>query len=339
MKLNNETKVGILAVAAILALVLGFNFLKGKSVFRKTPAIYAVFKQLGSLQKSNEVKINGLPVGTVYDYAPTDKEVNGIVVEIHLTRDINIPANSIAYIDGAIVGASYISIDKGTANTYLQVGDTISTKLDAGLMSDIKTQLSPTITRVNETLDSLKLTLGSVNSIFDPNTNSNLQTIIARLAVTSASISELMNAQTGALARSLNNLNAITENLAKNNDAISSSIRNVEVTTSNLANAPIQQTLAGLEGAITDLRGTIVELKGTVSRINSPNGTLGALLNDKKLYNQLNRAALGLEILLDDVRVHPKRYVNISVFGGKGKPDALTSPASKDTIPFPVSKQ
>jgi phospholipid/cholesterol/gamma-HCH transport system substrate-binding protein len=175
MKLNNETKVGILAVAAILALVLGFNFLKGKSLFSKTPAIYAVFKQIGSLQKSNEVKINGLPVGTVYNYAPTDKEVNGIIVEIHLTRDINIPANSIAFIDGALVGASYISIEKGPANTYLKPGDTISTRLDAGLMSDIKTQLSPTITRVNETLDSLKGTLGSLNDIFDPTTNGNLQ--------------------------------------------------------------------------------------------------------------------------------------------------------------------
>ena len=339
MKLNNETKVGILAVAAILALVLGFNFLKGKNVFSRTPVIYAVFQQIGSLQKSNEVKINGLPVGTVYNYAPTDKEVNGIIVEIHLTRDISIPANSIAFIDGALVGASYISIEKGPAKAYLQSGDTINTRLDAGLMSDIKTQLSPTITRVNETLDSLKRTLGSVNAIFDPSTNDNLQTIIARLAVTSASIQDLMNAQTGALARSLSNMNEITSNLAKNNDAISSSIRNIEVTTGNLANAPIQQTVSGLQGAILELKGTITELKGTISKVNSPNGTLGALLNDRQLYEQLNRAALGLEILLDDVRVHPKRYVNISVFGGKQKPDALTSPSLKDTIPFPVSKQ
>lgn len=339
MKLNNETKVGILAVAAILALVLGFNFLKGKSLFNKAPVIYAVFKQIGSLQKSNEVKINGLPVGTVYNYVPINKQVDSIVVEIHLTQDILIPNNSIAFIDGALVGASYISVEKQPSGGYLQSGDTIKTRLDAGLMSDIKTQLSPTITRVNETLDSLKRTLGSVNAIFDPATNGNLQTIIARLAITSASIQELLNAQSGALAQSLNNLNAITGNLAKNNDAISSSIRNIEVTTSNLANAPIQQTMAGLQNAIGELKGTITELKGTVTRINSPNGTLGALLNDKKLYDQLNRAALGLEILLDDVRVHPKRYVNISVFGGKGKPDALTSPAVKDTLPFPLSKQ
>lgn len=333
MKLNNETKVGILAIVAILGLILGFNFLKGKSLFNKAPVVYAVFEKLGSLQKSNEVKINGLPVGTVYNYIPSDKEVTSIIVEIHLNRDINIPANSIAFIDGALVGAAYINIEKGDANAYLKSGDTINTRLDADLMSNIKTQITPTITRVNQTLDSLKLVIGSVNSILDPSTNHNLQTLIAQLTISSANLANLTNAQSGALANSLDNMNAITGNLARNNDAISASIRNVEVTTSNLANAPIQQTVAGLQDAITDLRGTMLELKGTVARVNSTDGTLGSLLNDKKMYENINRTLLGLEILLDDVRVHPKRYVNISLFGGKSKPDPLTSPSVKDTIP------
>jgi len=333
MKLNNETKVGLLAIVAILGLVLGFNFLKGKSLFSKTPVIYAVFEQLGSLQKSNEVKINGLPIGTVYDYKPSDKEISSIIVEIHLTRDINIPANSIAFIDGALVGASYISIEKGGAKSYLKSGDTINTRLDAGLMNNIKTQITPTITRVNETLDSLKLVIGSVNSILDPSTNNNLQTLIAQLTVSSANLAQLTNAQSGALAQALNNMNAITGNLARSNDAISSSIRNVEVTTSNLANAPIQQTVAGLQDAVGALQSTINELKGTIAKVNSTDGSLGALLNDRKMYDNLNRTLLAMEILLDDVRVHPKRYVNISVFGGKSKADPLTSPGVKDTIP------
>src|SRR5947209_7743854 len=130
MKLSNETKVGLLAIIAILILVLGFNFLKGKSLFSKTPVIYAVFKNIGSLEKSNLVKIHGLPIGTVYNYGPEDKEVNNIIVEVHLNRDVDIPKNSVAFIDGAIVGASYINIDKGNATTYLRSGDTISTRLD-----------------------------------------------------------------------------------------------------------------------------------------------------------------------------------------------------------------
>ncbi len=333
MKISNEVKVGILAIVAILVLVFGFNFLKGKTLFGKAPTLYAVFNNLGSLEKSNQVRINGLPIGTVYDFAPTDKEVNGIIVEIHLTREISIPQNSIAFIDGSPLGASFITIQKGDANTYLAPGDTLSTQLSNGLLGDIKTQLAPTITRVNETLDSMKLAIGSIASIFDPTTNGNLQTLIARLTLTSGHLQELMNAQSGALAQSLNNMNSVTGNLAKNNEAINSTIRNVEVTTANLANARIQETVAALESTISELKGSAAGLRSSVDKINSPNGTLGALMNDRKLYDQMSRTILGMEILLDDVRLHPKRYVNISVFGGKSKPDALTSPATKDTIP------
>jgi phospholipid/cholesterol/gamma-HCH transport system substrate-binding protein len=333
MKLSNETKVGILAVAAIVVLVLGFNFLKGQNVFSRPPVLYAVFPNVGSLEKSNAVKINGLPVGTVYTIKQADKEVNSIVVEIHLTRDIEIPKNSVAFIDASLLNSSFINIEKGDQHVYLQRGDTISTRVDKGLLGSIQTQVAPTLTRVNETLDSLKIILGSINSVFDPNTKNNLQTVIANMAVTSDNLQRLLNAQTGLLAQSLANINAVTANLAKNNDAISSSIRNVEVTTSKIANANIEGTISALQSAV-------IELKNTVANLNSKNGSLGLLMNDRELYDRLNKvasrlnsAALSAEITLDDLRIHPKRYVNISLFGGKSKGEPLTSPAVKDTVP------
>jgi phospholipid/cholesterol/gamma-HCH transport system substrate-binding protein len=333
MKLSNETKVGILAIAAIVVLVLGFNFLKGQNVFSKPPVLYAVFTNVGSLDKSNQVKINGLPVGSVYNIKQADAEVNNIVVEIHLTRDIKIPKNSIAFIDAGLLNSSFVNIEKGDTHVYLKSGDTILTRLDKGIFGSIQTQVAPTLTRVNQTLDSLKIILGSLNSVFDPNTKNNLQSVIAHLAVSSANLEQLMNAQTGALAQSLGNLNAVTGNLAKNNDAISSSIRNVEVTTSKLANANIEGTIAALQS-------TIGELKNTIAGFNSKNGSLGLLMNDRQLYDKLNKvtdrlnsAALSAEITLDDLRMHPKRYVNISMFGGKNKGEPLTSPAIKDTVP------
>jgi phospholipid/cholesterol/gamma-HCH transport system substrate-binding protein len=333
MKLSNETKVGVLAIAAIVILVLGFNFLKGQNVFSRPPVLYAKFSNVGSLDKSNTVKINGLPVGTVYNIKAADKEVNNIIVEIHLTRDVAIPKNSIAFIDAGLLNSSFINIEKGNQNAYLKSGDTISTRLDQGLLGNIQSQVAPTITRVNETLDSLKIILGSINSVFDPNTKHNLQDVIANLAVSSAHLQQLMNAQNGLLAQSLANLNSVTGNLAKNNDAISSSIRNVEVTTSKLANANIEGTISALHAAIG-------ELKNTIGNLNYKNGSLGLLMNDRELYDKLNqvsdrlnRAALSAEITMDDLRLHPKRYVNISVFGGKNKGEPLTSPAVKDTVP------
>jgi phospholipid/cholesterol/gamma-HCH transport system substrate-binding protein len=82
MKISNETKVGVLTIAALTVLIVGFNFLKGKDLFNRTKKIYAVFGKLGSLGRSNDVKINGYPIGTVYAFGPTDKNVNGIKVTI-----------------------------------------------------------------------------------------------------------------------------------------------------------------------------------------------------------------------------------------------------------------
>lgn len=333
MKISNEAKVGILAIAAIVILIFGFNYLKGQSVLSKPFVLYARFPNIGSLEKSNQIKINGLNVGTVHNFVPADKEVNSIIVELHVDKNIAIPRNSVALIDGTVLGSAYINIEKGPSNDYLATGDTISTRADMSLLSDLKAQVAPTLTRLNETFDSLKITIGGLNSIFDPNTKNNLRELIAHLTVSSQELAQLLNVQSGALAQSMGNINAITGNLARNNDVINSSLRNVEVTTSRLANANI-------DGVVAALQSTIAELRTTVSRFNTNNGTLGLLMNDRELYdklsgvsNRLDKVALSAEILFDDIRIHPKRYVNISVFGGKKGAEPITSPAPKDTIP------
>jgi phospholipid/cholesterol/gamma-HCH transport system substrate-binding protein len=156
MKINQETKVGVLTIIAIIFLILGFNFLKGKDPFNKRKQIYAVFKDLGPLSKSNEVKINGYVIGKVYDLQAEDKNITGIVATISLTEDVNIPDNSQAYISSPLVGASFISIEKGNSKNYLKPGDTLNTGRDTGLFDDVKAQLNPTLEKVREGIDSLK---------------------------------------------------------------------------------------------------------------------------------------------------------------------------------------
>lgn len=335
MKFSNETKVGLLAVIAILVLVLGFNFLKGQNLFSRPPTLYAKFADIGSLEKSNAVKINGLTIGTVYNVTQADKIVDSIVVEIHITRDVKIPRGSVAFIDGSVLGAAFINVEKPRQPpaSFYQSGDTMSTRLELSLIGNIQSQLAPTITRVNETLDSMKIAIGGISDVFDPRTKNNMQDLIANMTVSSAHLQRLLNSQTGALAQSLANVNSVTGNLARNNDAINSSIRNVEVTTSKLANANIEGTVAAMESAVN-------ELKNTIANLNSKNGSLGLLMNDRELYDRMNKviqrinsAALSAEITIDDLRLHPKRYVNISVFGGKNKGEPLSSPSAKDTIP------
>ncbi|MES1216425.1 MAG: MlaD family protein, partial [Bacteroidota bacterium] len=140
MKINNETKVGVLAVVALTLLIVGFNYLKGKNVFSHSSNIYAVFTDLGTLEKSNPVKINGLSIGTVYTLTQKDKDLTGIVVTINLTRDVNIPKNSVGYISAGLIGASTLVIEKGNSTEFLKDGDTLLTRVDNGFFGDVKSQ-------------------------------------------------------------------------------------------------------------------------------------------------------------------------------------------------------
>ena len=328
MKINNETKVGILTVAALGLLIAGFNFLKGKDVFNNSTKVYAVFDKVGALAKANEVKINGLVIGTVYDIKEIDKNLSGIKVTISLTRDINIPSNSVAYISASFGGLSAASIvvEKGDATTYLKDGDSLHTRIDEGLFGGLSAEVSPTLSKIRNTLDSLNVVFSNVNKLFDADTKNNLRGTIANLNHATHSLDRMMDADKGALAHTLSNVSSITDNLKNNNDSINAIISNTKQFSQRLSGINLQQTMDTLQSAVT-------QLKATIAKMSSSEGTLGALINDRTLYNKLNDAVLSAEILMDDLRIHPKRYVNISIFGKKDKGGALTSPAIKDTVP------
>jgi phospholipid/cholesterol/gamma-HCH transport system substrate-binding protein len=326
MKISNETKVGILSITALVLLIVGFNFLKGKDIFNKSKKIYMIFYDLGSLSKSNEVKINGYVIGKVYELAASDKNLTGIVATINLTEEVNIPKDSKAYISSPLIGASYIVIEKGSVAEYLQPGDTLTTRVDSGIFDDVKSQLTPTLTKVREGIDSVKMLLSNVNSLFTSDAKNNLRNTLANLSMASNSLTRVLDTETGPLAKTLNNVSAVTENLRNNNDTINAVLSNARIASEKLAALSLQPTIDTMSAAVS-------QLKAVIARMNSKDGTLGALINDKQLYNKLYDAVLSAEILMDDLRTNPKRYVNLSVFGRKDKDGPITSPAKKDTIP------
>lgn len=326
MKISNETKVGALTIVALALLFIGFNYLKGKNVFSTSKKIHAVFTDLGTLEKSNEVKINGLPIGSVYQKQEKDKDVSAVVVTINLTRDVNIPENSVAYISSSLVGSSFIVIERGNSKQMLEDGDTIQTRLETGILGDVKAQLDPTISSVRMILDSLKKTLGAVNSTLDAPTRENLRQTVANLNESSASLKQLLNQEQGLLANTLENIETISSRLKDNTGELTATIKNTKKFSDQLASLELKSTADSLSALIN-------ELKTMTSSLNRGEGTMGALLQERKFYDQLNQTILSAEILLDDLRTHPKRYVNVSVFGKKDKSGPLTSPAKKDTTP------
>jgi phospholipid/cholesterol/gamma-HCH transport system substrate-binding protein len=172
-----------------------------------------------------------------------------------------------------------------------------------------------------------------IGTYFDPATKSNFHAIVVNLTASSIELQKLLNAQTGALAKTLGNLNVFTAGLAKNTTTIDTTLANLNKASNKFANIKIDETLSSLQS-------TVNELKSVVAKANSKDGSIGLLLNDPKLYRNLESTTYKLNILLDDFRTHPKRYVNVSVFGGKkDKTGALTSPLLDDSTSNPLPKK
>src|SRR5580693_2661706 len=146
MKISNETKIGALTAVSITLLILGFNFLKGKSVFDHTKKIYAVFRSVEGMESSNAVLINGLSIGNVSDMEETDKNIDGVLVTITLKKDVNIPKNSIAVISPGLITSTAVIISKGDATDFLKDGDTIHTREKPGLISQVQDNINPIVT-------------------------------------------------------------------------------------------------------------------------------------------------------------------------------------------------
>ncbi len=331
MKISNETKVGALTAIAITLLILGYNFIRGKTLFKTGHFIYAKYIDTKQIMISNPVYINGFQVGSVFEIENTDQALSSILVTIKLKDYYMIPDNSVAVIKESILGTPSIDIRLGNSKKGMMTGDTILTASDPGMVGQVMSKLGPVGDQLKQTIQTLDDVLKNINTVFDPATKNNLQKVIANMNSTTASlvgsaasIEKLLNQQSGAITQSMNNINSFTKNLSENNDKVSRTLSNVEKTTEQLSQADIK-------GSVTQLKAALEKLNGLIAKVDSQEGSLGKLINDKALYNSLNNTMHSANILLDDLRVHPKRYVQISVFGKKDKSGPLMAPLSDST--------
>lgn len=337
MTINNETKIGALTALAITLLILGFNFLKGKSLGGKTRYFNAVFQDIQGLANSNPVVINGKEVGTVY---ATDggSDMRNIKVTMNMKEPVNIPDDSYALITKSILGNVQVDIKLGSSTKFIPDGGNIKTITSPDVLGDAMKKIDPILFEVKNAAHSLDTLLGNANGMLNPDARQHIQAMLANLDKTSASLTAsssslqaMLNSQTGSVARSLQHVEAITGNLHNNNEKISKTLANLETTSDRLARLDLEATINNLNATLASLKQMIDKGKGT-------DGSLGLLLNDTKLYNNLTATSNKLNLLLDDLRVHPKRYVNISVFGKKDKSGPLLVPMP-DTLNAPYIHQ
>ncbi len=329
MKISNETKVGILGVITVTILILGFNFLKGNKLFTHSVLLNAKYANIQGLTASNPVIINGLEVGRVSEIT-TDPSMKEILVKLSIFSDVNIPVNSVAVINPNPLTVTKVEIKMGDATTYLKNNDNINTVPSGEYLSGVFNKVDPVIASVKNAIDQLDSLMGAVKNVIDEKNKNNITAVISHLNDITINLQALMDKDKGPLAKTLQNTNSITQNLAQNNQKINGIIENLDKTSGELAALDLKTTLNNLNQAIT-------QIKETLEKVNNGNGTAGKLINDPALYKNLSSTSNKINLLLDDIRVHPKRYINISVFGKKQTEMPLTTP-TPDSSNAPYQK-
>jgi len=312
MKISNETKIGALTAIAITVLILGYSFLKGNDVFSGSNKYYAVYKSVDGLSVSKPVLVNGFPIGNVAKM--TLRQDGHTVVEFKVDRKYNVPSNTLAkLVSTDLLGGKAIVFEYGNSNTFADDTDT----LRADIQGSLAESLQPIQTKAENLINKLDSSLASINKILNPNFQKNVDrsfTSIANslqtLEGTTKKIDALVGGQTEHINGILANAETVSGNLKNSTANLTGITSNFQKVSNDIAAANIKQTLDNANKAMADLQATIAS-------INTSQGTLGLLLHDDKMYNNLKDATANLNALFIDLKAHPKRYVSFSVFGGK----------------------
>jgi len=312
VKISNETKVGVLAAFAITLLIIGFNFLKGNSVFSRETVLYARYKQVDGLAASKPVLINGYQIGRV---ASLELQPDAsIIASLKIDSKYEIPKNSIARLESTdLLGSKAIVITLGSEKEYVADGDFLQTNVEKGL----KESIEPVQKKVEVIVAKLDSILGSVNGILNAKTQkdignsfSSIAATLSTLESTSKKVDALVGSESIKLANILSNVEAITTNFKNNGQKIDAVMQNLNQVSDRVAALKFEETVNNANKVMADLQLIMADIK-------NGKGTIGALLNDKQMYDNLNNASKNLDALMIDLKANPKRYVHFSLFGGK----------------------
>ncbi|MHC1706299.1 MAG: MlaD family protein [Bacteroidales bacterium] len=327
MKISREIKLGLLLIATLALFIYGFNFLKGRNLFSNDRHFFAVYKSVGGLVPSSPVFINGVKVGLVNEVYFSNDGSNTVIVDFALNNKIPVPANSVARIYSAdLMGTKAIDVILGQSTVMAHSGDTLTSDVQASLGEEVNKQVLPLKNKAEALMGSIDSAITVIRYVFNENTRENLEksfvsikTTIENLESTTYNIDTLVSTQKGRMASILVNIESISSNIKNNNQKISEVISNFTKLSDTLVKANIGSTLSTLNTSL-------VKTSQIIEKIQRGEGSLGLLINDEKLYRELEKSSKDLNLLLEDMRLNPDRYVQFSVFGRNPQKNPYTEP-------------
>lgn len=308
-KITNEVRIGITAFIAILVFIWLFNFLKGKNLFSKTANYYVVYEKVGGLAESSPVEINGYKVGVVQSVRFLDPLSGRLLVELSVEKGFRLPVNTVAEITTAsLIAGMKIQFVYGNGPGTYSSGDTIPGRLAVSVLSKIENEFLPLKDKISDLISAIDTVIGSINDVMDPKFKSDIRSGVASLSNTARSINE------SELKSTLENVNKFTQMLAENTGKMTSTFSSLENIADTLAAADIYSS-------VNNLKFSLEKAAALMENLNNGQGTAGQLMTNDSLYTNLSNSLGSLNMLLQDLKTNPKRYVHFSVFGKKNIPE------------------
>jgi len=306
LKITREIKTAILVITSILLFIWGYGFLKGKDLFDNYRTFFVEYANVEGLAPSAPVTINGLVVGKVKSITISDKGT--LLVELQLKTDFPISKTSTATIyEASLIGGKQVAIHPNFKDKIAaENGGYLLGNIEASLTDSLEDKLSPAVVKVEKLMASADQLISGLNTVLDAKGQADLKKTLAELSETmeqfhkvSLNANTILDENKGQLKGVVSNFNKVSSDFSKISDSLNK---------------------ADLGKTVRNLNATLGRVDGLMKGLESGKGTMGKLLKDEALYKNLEKTSKELELLLQDVRLNPTRYVNVSVFGKKNKP-------------------
>ena len=311
--MNKEFKIGFFAIASIIALVFGVNYLKGINILNDNSDFYAVYENIGGLQVGSPVLVNGYKVGMVSNIDLLTEQNQNLLVTISLDKEFDMAKNTVCKIvNQDLMGTKGIALILGDADELVTGGDTLISGIEGTLQDEVNAQILPLKNKAEELIGSIDSVMMIVTAVLNKDTRENLRNSLSSLdktfelmSQTMVRVDSMVDINDDRIAKVVKNLESITSNLESSNGEIKTILTNFATLSDSLVKADIATVLQNVSDITT--------------KINNGEGSIGLFLKDDKIYANFEKSTRELASLLEDIKKNPSRYVNFSIIGG-GKP-------------------
>ena len=305
MRYSREIKTGVFAVVSILLFILGYQYLKNSKLFQVSREFYVVYENVVGLEAGAPVTINGMRVGKVKNLALANKAEDGVLVTFLLENDFEFPKSSAVKIYASgIIGGNNLAIVPAVGDPIMsRAGDTLRGELESGMIDGLIEKFSPIEKSLLSTLTKVDSVLSDIDQVLDARSKQHLRQSMESLSVAMEQLSQTATGLNVLVDRNQNELDAAFKSILKTST-------NLETITDSIASVNTAQMLK-------DLSGSISALNQITNSMAQGEGSLGALIQDDGLYQDLRTLTEDAQNLLKDIKSQPKRYVHFSLFGRK----------------------